>query len=213
LGVIFDPQLRFVNHYEAIIASAHAAMGFVKRTLRNKFTIESAKILYFSLVRSKLEYASTVWQPYHSTHSDRIESIQKDFVIWALRTVFQRDENFRLPPYQFRCDYLDIQPLWRRRINDSVFFIYDLLLGKILCSALRDKIDYTRQQYNANQRRLRNSELIRLDVYRTDFAHNHPFFVACRNFNKIRHQFFESVSRPIFRDNVIKVDNTVFNQQ
>ena len=106
---------------------------------------------------------------------------------------------------------MDIQPLWRRRINDSIFFIYDLLLGKIVSSALRDKIEYTRQQYNANQRRLRSSELIRLNVFRTDFAHNQLFCVACRNFNRVRQQFFESESRTIFRKNVSELDNTVFN--
>lgn len=213
LGIIFDQKLAFVNHIESVVASAKAAMGFIKRTLKNKFTIESAKLLYCALVRSKLEYASIVWQPYHQVHIDSIESIQKDFVIWALRGIFERDENFRLPPYQLRCDYLNIQPLKRRRVNTSIFFIYDLLLGKIVSSFLRDKIMYTRLQYDVNQRQrnLRNSELIRVPVFRTDFAHNQPFYVSCRNFNKVKQQFFESGSRQLFRNNVISADNSIFD--
>ncbi|RYE13173.1 MAG: hypothetical protein EOP45_21630, partial [Sphingobacteriaceae bacterium] len=131
LGVLFDSKLTFVKHIQTVVASAKGALGFVKRTLKNKFTIESAKMLYFALVRSKLEFASVVWQPYHDCYVNRIESVQKDFVIWSLRAIFQRDENYRLPEYELRCKYLKIQTLLRRRINDSIFFIYDLLLGKV----------------------------------------------------------------------------------
>lgn len=86
LGVIFDTKLTFVNHIDVITASAHATIGFIKRTFKNKFTVKSAKILYCALVRSKLEYASVVFGiPHHRVNSNRIESIQKDFVIWTLR--------------------------------------------------------------------------------------------------------------------------------
>jgi len=210
LGVLFDKKLTFTGHIEAIIASAKGALGFIKRTLKNKFTIASAKLLYCALVRSRLEYASIVWQPYHRIHSDSIESIQKSFIIWALRAIFQRDANYRLPPYQFRCDFLNIQPLWRRRINASIFFIYDLLLGNIVSRALREKIDYTRQQYNANQRNLRNSDLIRISIFRSEYAHSQPFYVACRLFNKVRQQFLESATRQIFRRRIVEIDNSVF---
>ncbi|RYE02592.1 MAG: hypothetical protein EOP33_10020 [Rickettsiaceae bacterium] len=171
LGVLFDSKLTFVKHIQTVVASAKGALGFIKRTLKNKFTIESAKMLYFALVRSKLEFASVVWQPFHDIYIRKIESVQKDFVIWSLRAIYQRDENYVLPPYELRCDFMKIQTLLRRRINDSIFFIYD---------------------------------------FRADYLHNQPFYVACRNFNKIKQQFFESCSRAVFRKNVIKVENTVF---
>ncbi|XP_055306822.1 uncharacterized protein LOC129571079, partial [Sitodiplosis mosellana] len=54
LGVIFDVKLTFANHIDTTVASAYGALGFIKRTLKHKFTIESAKLLYCALVRSKL---------------------------------------------------------------------------------------------------------------------------------------------------------------
>lgn len=210
LGVLFDSKLNFIKHIQTVVASAKGALGFIKRTLKNKFTIASAKMLYFALVRSKLEFASVVWQPYHDCYVNRIESVQKDFVIWSLRAIFQRDENYRLPEYELRCKYLKIQTLLRRRINDSIFLIYDLLLGNLISNALRERIDYTRLQYDPNQRILRNTDLIRMETFRTDYVHYQPFYVACRNFNKIRQQFFESCSRAVFRKNVIRVENSVF---
>lgn len=210
LGVIFDRKLSFVNHIDAITASASGAMGFIKRTLKDKFTIECAKLLYCALVRSKLEYCSIVWQPYHLIHSNRIESIQKNFVLWALRGIFRRDENYRLPPYQMRVEFLKMQPLWRRRINSSIFLIYDLLLGNVVSLALRERIVYTRQQYNDARRNLRSNELVRLEVSRTEYAHNQPFHVSCRHFNKVREEFLKAESRWMFRQSVINVDNLVF---
>ena len=212
LGVIFDVKLTFSNHIETIEASARAALGFIKRTLKNKFTIDTAKMLYFALVRSKLEYASVVWHPYHQSYIDKIESIQKGFVIWSLREIYQRDNNFRLPSYEFRCNNLNIQPLWRRRINASVFLIYDLLLEKLICDALRHKIEYTRRLDNRNRRNVRNSDLVRIEVFSTDYARMQPFILACRNFNKVRQTFLESASRKIFIRNVVNLENNVFDE-
>ena len=210
LGVIFDPKLTFGIHRNTIIASAKAALWFVMRTLKNKFSINSAKILYCSLVRSKLEYCSVVWNPYQKCHSDSIESIQKKFLIWALREIYQRDENYVRPPYEMRCSFLNLHPLWRRRIHFAIFLIFDLLHFRIESDTLRNRINYTRLQYDPDQRYLRNNELIRIDVNRSNYAHNQPFNVACRNFNLVRSQFFESASRNIFKKNVNQMESVVF---
>jgi hypothetical protein len=210
LGIIFDSKLTFEIHRRTIIAKAKAVLWFVKRTLKNKFSINAAKILYCALVRSILEYCTVVWNPYCVSHSDSIESIQKQFLLWALREVYQRDENFVLPAYEMRCQFLDLHPLWRRRIQFAVFLIYDLLHLKLQSDSLRSRINYTRMQYDPNQRNLRNVELIRIDVNRTDYAHNQPFNVACRNFNLVRSQFFESSSRNVFRKNVNQMESNIF---
>lgn len=102
--------MKYTQHRNTVIASAHAALWFVKRTLRNKFMINAAKILYCSLVRSKLEYCSA-WNPYQISHSNSIESIQKKFLLWSLKETYQRDENYVLPPYEMRCSYLNLLPL------------------------------------------------------------------------------------------------------
>ena len=153
-----------------------------------------------------------VWHPYHQSYIDKIESIQKKFVIWTLREIYQRDANFRLPPYEFRCNNLNIQPLWRRRVNASVFLIYDLLLEKLICEALRNKIVYTRTLNNRNQRTVRNSDLVKIETYHTEYARMQPFVVACRNFNRVRQSFLESASRRIFVRNVVNLENSAFDE-
>ena len=88
--------------------------------------------------------------------------------------------------------------------------IYDILHLRIESNSLRNRINYTRLDYDPNQRNLRNTELIRINANRTDYAHNQPFNVACRNFNKVRYQFLESESRSIFRKNVNSIEDKVF---
>lgn len=57
---------------------------------------------------------------------------------------------------------------------------------KIESDTLGDEINYTRLQYDPDQRNMRNTELIRIEINRTNYAHNQPFNKACRNFNLVR---------------------------
>lgn len=61
LGVIMDRQLNFNSHNEYVKKKADAALGFVRRQCRTNFSTETTKLLYTSLVRSNLEFASVVW--------------------------------------------------------------------------------------------------------------------------------------------------------
>lgn len=84
LGVWFDPKLTFVKHMEIIRAKSYAMLGFVKRICFNMSNPYALKSIYCAYVRSRLEYASIVWQPYVDVHSFKIESVQKQFVLFAL---------------------------------------------------------------------------------------------------------------------------------
>jgi hypothetical protein len=62
-------------------------LGYIRRIgkeFRDPYTL---KTLYNSFVRSHLEYASVVWNPYYGVHLKRIEDIQKKFLKFALRTL------------------------------------------------------------------------------------------------------------------------------
>ena len=85
LGVIFSSDLTFVRHIDSIIAKAYVMFGFIKRNCRDFCDLLTLKSLYVAFVRSTLEYACQVWSPFNKFHSDRIESVQKQFVLYALR--------------------------------------------------------------------------------------------------------------------------------
>ena len=54
-------------------------MGIIRRNFVNcpKSILKS---LFESLIRSRLEYCCTAWDPYRNTHKERIERIQKRYV-------------------------------------------------------------------------------------------------------------------------------------
>lgn len=80
LGITFDRQLTFLPHIENVIKKASRMLGFVLRNLTG-FRHSKTKItLYNCLVRSVLEYCSTVWRPHYATHILRLERVQKPFL-------------------------------------------------------------------------------------------------------------------------------------
>jgi hypothetical protein len=67
LGVLFDTKLSFVPHINCVTAKASGLLGLVNRTLK-EFSVEAHKLVYCSIVRSVLEYASVVWSPTYLVH-------------------------------------------------------------------------------------------------------------------------------------------------
>lgn len=77
LAVIFCSDLNVHTHIESIYCRAFKILGFVIRTSKNFKRTSSLKMLYCSLVRSLLEYASVIWDPYTTTDSSHLEIIYK----------------------------------------------------------------------------------------------------------------------------------------
>ena len=84
LGVYLDAQLDFRDHIDRVIVRCRSTLGLVKRFSKDFGDLEVTKALYHALVRPIEEYAAPVWSPYHTTHRGRLESIQKQFVLFAL---------------------------------------------------------------------------------------------------------------------------------
>lgn len=85
LGVILDSQLTYHQHGSYTVNKASRALGFIFRVAKNFSDIHCLKSLYCSLVRSILEYCSAVWSSAYCNGSERIESVQRRFLRFALR--------------------------------------------------------------------------------------------------------------------------------
>jgi hypothetical protein len=84
LGVTFDAQFTFNEHVDIIVASSVKTLGFIIRSCK-RFRSESClRALYFTLVRSKLEYCSIVWSPIYRRGVDALESVQRKFAKYLL---------------------------------------------------------------------------------------------------------------------------------
>jgi hypothetical protein len=65
LGVFFDSKLLFHNHVNYIFFECIKLLGLIRSITYSFSSLESLYVLYFTLVMSKLEYASVVWDSYH----------------------------------------------------------------------------------------------------------------------------------------------------
>lgn len=130
LGVTFDIGLSFNDHINAITKKAFNILGFLKRFCNNFNDPYTLKTLYCSLIRSRLEYCSVVWNPAYEIASSRIESIQKQFLLYALRNL-KWDPGYSIPSYENRLMLLDMQSLKKRRDISDLIFVHDILSEKV----------------------------------------------------------------------------------
>lgn len=137
LGVLFDRQLTFVPHIENVVKKASRMLGFVIRNVscfrRNKTKI----LLYNCLVRSSLEYCSTVWRPHYATHTLRLERVQKRF-LWHL--AFSSGVARKKRSYKEKLLLFKMITLQKRRDLLDSTFLFKILRSQIDCPQLLAKL-------------------------------------------------------------------------
>lgn len=194
LGVTFNSNLSFVSHIDRVIARATASLGFVIRCSRDFHNPFTYKSLYCALVRSVLEYASVIWSPSYAVHIKRIESIQKRFLLFALRHRYARSDWQNLPSYCLRLTELNLPMLSVRRTTADVIFICKLLFGTIDLPIVLAAINI-----NTTINRRTRSNLIYVNAHRTNYGFNQPLARMERTFNEMSALIDFNMSVPSIR--------------
>jgi len=76
LGVLIDCNLSFSEHIHEKVNVGYKMLGIIKRNFTN-LSKEAFLLLYKSMVRSHLEFAASVWNPYKLGLIYEIEKVQK----------------------------------------------------------------------------------------------------------------------------------------
>lgn len=199
LGILFTCNLSFNKHIDKCTSKAFSMLGFLIRFSKEFQDPYTLKVLYCAYVRSHLEYASTIWDPYYNNASDRIEAVQKRFLNFALRRL-PRDNNvpfYLLPSYRSRCLLISIEPLFIRRSVACAVFVRDVLSHRIDCSDILWLFPLVTP---SRQLRLRRDNFtIRQDFHWTNYGRSEPIFNMLKYFNSIVEVFDFNLSRTIFK--------------
>jgi hypothetical protein len=131
---------------------------------------------------------------YQNGRIARLERVQKNFILYALRRLGWMNMNL-LPPYESRCKLLNLDTLCRRRVISSVIFVRDVLCARIDSSGLLAMLTLT-----ANPHRTRSRALLLERFHRTSYRLNEPLNCAIRNFNNEILCFDFYVSREGFHE-------------
>ena len=117
LGVTVSNNLSWSTHISQMCAKANRTLGLTKRVCgKDIVDQETRKLLYITLVRSQLEYASNLWSPYTIKERALIENVQRRATKFILNH-YSRDIS-----YKDRLLKLHLLPLeFRREISDFIF--------------------------------------------------------------------------------------------
>jgi hypothetical protein len=118
LGVIFDTSLSFGNHIQEKTNTAFKMLGLINRNFKD-LDSTSFILLYKTLVRSHLEYAVSVWNPYLKSFIYNLEKVQKRATksIWECRNMNYKD----------RLIFLNLPTLKYRRHRGDMIEVYKIL--------------------------------------------------------------------------------------
>jgi hypothetical protein len=100
LGVFFDPKLHFHSHVHNLFSGCIKLIGLIRSITYRFSSLECLYVLYSTLVRSRLEYTSVVWNSITSTDANKLERIQQKFASVCLYRFFPQ------VPYSFTFIYL-----------------------------------------------------------------------------------------------------------
>lgn len=173
LGVIFDDRLTFIPHIDDVTSKSLRTLGFILRNTRSFTNLESLKTLFFSLVRTKLEYCSIVWSPIYHIYIQRVESVQRRFMKCMC---FRQDHVYpqRGVDNQVYLERFDMCSLQERRIIQFVAFLYKLLHGGIDCPSLLNYLSF-----NVPRISNRHACIFNMRTCRTNMLSKSPIYMMC----------------------------------
>lgn len=200
LGVMLDEKLTYTRHFSTTIDKANRQLGFMFKISKEFRDPLCFKALYCSLVRSLLEFASVVWNPYQAVWSGRFEAVQRKFVRYALRYLPWSDP-LNLPPYADRCRLLGLDTLAKRRNISQVVFVAKVLLAEYDVPELLAKINLY-----APARTLRPRTLLHEVVHATNYAANSSFVAMIHQFNEASDLFDFDINASRFRHRLLSAN-------
>jgi hypothetical protein len=76
IGVTIDSKLNFEKHIQTQVNKANQIVGIIRKSFKY-LDFKTFCLLFKSLVRPILEYASSVWNPYKTKDIEAIENVQR----------------------------------------------------------------------------------------------------------------------------------------
>lgn len=199
LGVLLDSRLTFKTHIDHVVSKSKATLYLVKVLAKNYECPYVTKQLYVSLVRPIAEYCSIVWSPYLVGDIARLESIQKQFLLFALRQLPWSHQYIR-PSYESRLMLLDMDSLEERRKLATVCFVHRCLSGNVKVSSIVEKF-----QQSVPARNTRAAAVFSLsvtDLSGPQYVENAPLRRFIKVFNEFSVDYEPGISLAVWKKRV-----------
>ena len=118
LGITITPDLNWTLHINILIEDARRMASWILSVFINRSS-EVMVPLFITLVRSRLEYASPVWNPSKLEDIKNLEAVQRAFT--------SRIKEVEDLPYWDRLKTLGLMSRQRRRERYTILYVYKIL--------------------------------------------------------------------------------------
>nr|CAH7747916.1 unnamed protein product [Callosobruchus chinensis] len=197
LGITFTSDLSFYKHIDQMVRSATRMLGFIIRNCKSFTNIDALKTLFYTLVRSVVEYGCIVWSPIYTTYISKIERVQIKFMKYLYLK-----SNGHYPPFNYPhkdlSEQFNIVSLEHRRFLLSCCFVHKLLNDKIDCGGILASLDFNEPRFNS-----RSSFTFYLPRAFTNIMLASPLYRISKSFNEVGHLFDFNESEYIFKMRVL----------
>lgn len=139
LGVFIDSALSFRNHVSFVVGSSMRVLGTISRLTKNFRKPYCLLQLYKSLVRSRLEFASVIWNSISKTQAMTIEHVQKRLIRIVYDRYFERRCYYN---YEYILRSFSLTPLSDRRTIHDFVFLHKVVNGVIDSPPLLSKVNF-----------------------------------------------------------------------
>lgn len=125
--------MKWSTHINNICKKANSSIGFLRRNLRHCPT-SCRKNAYLALVRSKLEYGCTIWDPFTKSETEKIEKIQRK----AARFITNDYRSRSAGCVTSMLEQLELPSLQDRRKQLRLTFMYKVVEGLVPAINIRE---------------------------------------------------------------------------
>jgi hypothetical protein len=127
-----DNKLHFHDHINYIFSQCIKLLGLVRSITLNFSSVECMPRLYITLIRSKFENASVVWNSITSTDANKLECIQQRFVAVCFNRFFPQVHYC----YSLALEELKLPTLLMRTHRLDAFFLTQVYFGSKFCPSV-----------------------------------------------------------------------------
>lgn len=171
IGVTVDADLNFTAHIQLGVNKANSILGLIRRSF-TYLDEKMFKLLYKSLVRPHLEYASSVWSPYKLKDIDLVENVQ--------RRASKLIPGFKNLTYPERLQRLNLPTLQHRRIRGDLINTF-----KIVNNVYDNRVTKNIFQMDVNSRTRGHTKKIFKKRCRLEIRKNFFSFRVIDNWNSL----------------------------
>ena len=76
MGVLFSSDLKWSDHIDSVIRHCYSLLGLLRRNAKD-ISFEQKCLIYLSIIRPKMEYASVLYDNCSMSHALKLEQLQR----------------------------------------------------------------------------------------------------------------------------------------